>query len=257
MIKFFRKIRQRLLSENKFSKYLIYAVGEIVLVVIGILIALQINNWNLIQQDRKTEKQNLLALQEEFSKNKAKIQEIIQQNIQNISGAEKMIQSFSNTSKDTISEQTIAIYGSETFGAEINFEPETGVLTEIISSGQLKLIQNNELKHKLAGLQSKIDEIKQQEKEVLDYRILAIKQMINEGNMERVYADLGIRKAYVNTTFESTGIKSMLNSLPFLNKIVLYQSSSNVTSQAFYDPLNKEIDIILELIANRLNELEL
>ena len=46
MIKFFRKIRQRLLTENKFSKYLIYAIGEIILVVIGILIALQINNWN-------------------------------------------------------------------------------------------------------------------------------------------------------------------------------------------------------------------
>ncbi|WP_411896254.1 DUF6090 family protein [Winogradskyella sp. A2] len=46
MIKFFRKIRQKLLSENKFSKYLIYAIGEIVLVVIGILIALSINNWN-------------------------------------------------------------------------------------------------------------------------------------------------------------------------------------------------------------------
>ncbi len=46
MIKFFRKIRQKLLSENKFSKYLIYAIGEIILVVIGILIALQINNWN-------------------------------------------------------------------------------------------------------------------------------------------------------------------------------------------------------------------
>ena len=46
MIKFFRKIRQHLLAENKFSKYLIYAIGEIVLVVIGILIALQINNKN-------------------------------------------------------------------------------------------------------------------------------------------------------------------------------------------------------------------
>ena len=46
MIKFFKKIRQKLLSENKFSKYLIYAVGEIILVVIGILIALSINNWN-------------------------------------------------------------------------------------------------------------------------------------------------------------------------------------------------------------------
>jgi hypothetical protein len=46
MIKFFRKIRQKLLSENKFSKYFIYAIGEIVLVVVGILIALQINNAN-------------------------------------------------------------------------------------------------------------------------------------------------------------------------------------------------------------------
>ena len=46
MIKFFRKIRRKMLTENKFSKYLIYAIGEIVLVVIGILIALGINNWN-------------------------------------------------------------------------------------------------------------------------------------------------------------------------------------------------------------------
>ncbi len=46
MIKFFRRIRQNLLSENKTGKYLKYAIGEIFLVVIGILIALQINNWN-------------------------------------------------------------------------------------------------------------------------------------------------------------------------------------------------------------------
>ena len=50
MIKFFRKIRQRLLTENKFNKYLLYAIGEIVLVVIGIMIALQVNNCN---QSRK------------------------------------------------------------------------------------------------------------------------------------------------------------------------------------------------------------
>ena len=46
MIKFFRKVRQKLLKENRFNKYVLYAIGEIVLVVIGILIALQINNWN-------------------------------------------------------------------------------------------------------------------------------------------------------------------------------------------------------------------
>lgn len=59
MIKFFRKIRQKLLTENKFSKYLLYAIGEIVLVVIGILIALQINNWN---EERKTEKEEIRIL---------------------------------------------------------------------------------------------------------------------------------------------------------------------------------------------------
>ena len=52
MIKFFRKIRRKIIAENKFNKYLIYAVGEIVLVVIGILIALQINNWNVKQNQQ-------------------------------------------------------------------------------------------------------------------------------------------------------------------------------------------------------------
>ena len=56
MIKFFRKIRQKLLTENKFNKYLLYAIGEIVLVVIGILIALQINNYNEARKNREKEK---------------------------------------------------------------------------------------------------------------------------------------------------------------------------------------------------------
>ena len=59
MIKFFRKVRQKLLSENKFSKYLLYAIGEIILVVIGILIALQINIWNEQRKDR-IEEANIL-----------------------------------------------------------------------------------------------------------------------------------------------------------------------------------------------------
>ncbi|MGB6035012.1 MAG: DUF6090 family protein, partial [Cryomorphaceae bacterium] len=60
MIKFFRHIRQRMIKENRVSKYLLYAIGEIVLVVIGILIALQINNWN---ENRKLQNaQNLLLI---------------------------------------------------------------------------------------------------------------------------------------------------------------------------------------------------
>jgi hypothetical protein len=69
MIKFFRKIRQKLLTENKFSKYLLYAVGEILLVVIGILIALQINNWNEWRKDRVKEKEIMVNLAENFELN--------------------------------------------------------------------------------------------------------------------------------------------------------------------------------------------
>ena len=58
MIKFFRKIRHNLINEGKTTKYLKYAIGEIVLVVIGILIALQINNWN----EQRKQKLNYLNI---------------------------------------------------------------------------------------------------------------------------------------------------------------------------------------------------
>ncbi len=74
MIKFFRKIRYDLMERNKTGKYLKYAIGEIVLVVIGILIALSINNWN---QQRILEKQSqkvLLNLREEINESKTELE---------------------------------------------------------------------------------------------------------------------------------------------------------------------------------------
>jgi len=75
MIKFFRKIRQKLLSENKFSKYLIYAIGEIVLVVIGILIALSINNWNEENKESNKVKSLLVALKNDLAQDTLLINE--------------------------------------------------------------------------------------------------------------------------------------------------------------------------------------
>ena len=66
MINFFRKIRRNLLEEGKVSKYLKYAIGEIILVVVGILIALQINNWNEYRKSRKVELNYLKNIQEDI-----------------------------------------------------------------------------------------------------------------------------------------------------------------------------------------------
>ena len=69
MINFFKRIRQQLISENKTGKYFKYAIGEIVLVVIGILIALTINNWNEDRKRANAESQSLVELLAEFNKN--------------------------------------------------------------------------------------------------------------------------------------------------------------------------------------------
>jgi len=70
MIKFFRKIRQKLLQENKISGYLKYGIGEIFLVVIGILIALSINNWN---ENRKLDQQEKSYLNRLIQENKSDV----------------------------------------------------------------------------------------------------------------------------------------------------------------------------------------
>lgn len=70
MLKFFRKIRQQLIKKRQLSNYLLYAIGEILLVVIGILIALQINNWNEQRKEKREEWVALNDLKFEFEKNK-------------------------------------------------------------------------------------------------------------------------------------------------------------------------------------------
>ena len=75
MIKFFRKIRRELMEKNKISKYLMYTIGEIVLVVIGILIALSINNWNEERKDLRQEQLILKQLRSEYKSNLAQLEE--------------------------------------------------------------------------------------------------------------------------------------------------------------------------------------
>ena len=77
MIKFFRHIRQNLIMENKTVKYLKYAIGEIILVMIGILLALQVNNWNENQKEIRLETTIKSSMKEELNKNLQSIDKVI------------------------------------------------------------------------------------------------------------------------------------------------------------------------------------
>ena len=78
MPRIFNSIRQRLLKENRLTRYLVYAVGEILLVVIGILIALQINNWNGAQADRRMEHTLMVSMIEDLRTDTANLSFIIE-----------------------------------------------------------------------------------------------------------------------------------------------------------------------------------
>ena len=84
MIKIFRRIRRKLITEGNLKKYLIYAIGEILLVVIGILIALQINNWNENNKDRSTEKKLLTELNENLKTNSDRLKSDLQKEVRSI-----------------------------------------------------------------------------------------------------------------------------------------------------------------------------
>lgn len=96
MIKFFRKIRQKLLSENKFSKYLLYAIGEIILVVFGILIALQINNWNQNRSERQVEKRLLLELYNNLEYNEQRLNLDIKEEFKSIHSVKQVLKILEN-----------------------------------------------------------------------------------------------------------------------------------------------------------------
>lgn len=143
MIKFFRKIRQRLLTENKLSKYLIYAVGEIFLVVIGILIALGINNWNnQIKNDFQAQKV-LSALHSEFTKNKIQLTKVKSYHIRVRNACNNLldlIANFPNKYSESCMDSLLAEYGYF-----MSFDPYNSVLKAAISSGEIHIIKNDSL----------------------------------------------------------------------------------------------------------------
>jgi len=84
MIKFFRHIRQNLLSDGKTGKYLKYAIGEIILVVIGILIALGINNWNETKKETIATHNILLEIKEDLLQDKAQLEYSLDKHSKNL-----------------------------------------------------------------------------------------------------------------------------------------------------------------------------
>jgi hypothetical protein len=145
MIKFFRKTRQNLLMENKTRMYFKYAIGEIMLVVIGILIALQINNWNQNRINKQLESKYCKRLLEDIREDKIMLQTTLDYSNQVIAHAKNAIAVFEN-STDSNSDPVNNLI--DMYQASQLQDPNSAASTykELIASGQINLIQNDSLK---------------------------------------------------------------------------------------------------------------
>ena len=147
MIKFFRKIRQNLLSEGKNGNYLKYAIGEIVLVVIGILIALQINNWNQGRVNKKNENEYLTEIIKEIEANISLtnyyINDRLPLKIEGLTNAKNYCENKEQVQDTLAFLKKISMGGLMSTG--ISFL-STRDYDELLSTGNFQLITNDSLK---------------------------------------------------------------------------------------------------------------
>ena len=143
MIKFFRNIRKQLLGEGKNGKYFKYAIGEIILVVIGILIALQINNWNEQQKENKLEQEYYCRLLEDAQQDFEQVNELILASQNRLKAS---------------NEATRLLLGNKTtkvdFGKQLNlsyraiysvFTPNNSAFEDLKSGANLKIIKDKNI----------------------------------------------------------------------------------------------------------------
>ncbi|SDR02246.1 DUF6090 family protein [Flagellimonas zhangzhouensis] len=252
MIKFFRKIRQNLLSEGKTGKYLKYAIGEIILVVIGILIALQINNWNENRKNNLLEQQLLKALLTEFETNLTNLDRVINFNDSNIKNSVSLGKytgpSLSDFNEKELSELMVGI-----FKIEPRFTPSQGTVMEVINSGKLSVLSDAKLRNALSDWQSTLASVKRQEDYVVERRDLGHEFFLKEGNFRR-HLNI-INDPLLNakpSRFKNNDFKFLENE-EFESQLYLFIVASENLKQSFYLPLRFKIVDIIKTIESQIN----
>ena len=233
MIKFFRKIRQQLLTENKLSKYLFYAIGEIVLVVMGILIAVSVNNWNETQKDKTIEQKVLNTLNSDFTSNITQLQGNIDETEEMVGNIKKLFQLFRKTQTELSLLPKDSIRTG--IGGYATFNPSDGALTSLLLSGGLNIITNDSLKNKLTNWPNIVNDAKEDE-DIL---------------VEKITKDLAKQKlkyqSYINNP------KFKLNKLEMFDDLIIQNTLVEIRRGAgyqiyLYKELQNEIEEILNLI---------
>ncbi|MFD2099648.1 DUF6090 family protein [Flagellimonas iocasae] len=252
MLKFFRKIRQNLLSEGKTGKYLKYAIGEIILVVIGILIALQINNWNENRKNNLLEQQLLKALLIEFETNLVNLDQVIKFNDSNIKSSVSLGR-YTGPSLPDFNEKELSELMVGIFKIEPRFTPSQGTVMEIINSGKLSVLSDAKLRKALSDWQSTLESVKRQEDYVVERRDLGHEFFLKEGNFRRHLNIINDPLLDAKPSrFKDNDFKFLENE-EFESQLYLFIVASEHLKRSFYLPLRSKIADIIKSIESQID----
>lgn len=253
MIKFFRKIRQNLLSEGKTGKYLKYAIGEIVLVVIGILIALQINNWNELRKTNINQEKYLKLLEVESLNNLKEVNRY-KDLVTDMHSSQLTVLNLIDSSHDTLSESYLSKNFINIIGNTYSFDYENSTLSELKNSGELKNVSNDSLRKYLTALEPLVVKTKQAEQEVENSFIevteflktrISYRKLLIESETETYF---GIAKS----------TKSRKSNMPILeneeleNRLLTYTLSTGNLIENHYPKLENHLKKIIDIIEKEL-----
>ncbi|EPR74171.1 hypothetical protein ADIWIN_0748 [Winogradskyella psychrotolerans RS-3] len=240
-----------MITESRTSKYLLYGIGEIILVVIGILIALQINNWNEHSKQNQIEHQYLMALKEEFNHNTLKLKQVIATNKANADNALK-ISDLMGPETPEITEKEFSKLAMNMTNWEVMYHPNQAVLDEIISSGKLSIFSNATLKFALSSSKGILSRVKFQEEEHSVVRMQVIELMNAKGNAKRMIIDAQGDTFDIKPSKFELGNLQLLQSQELENELMDFILTARYLNQNYYSELKKEIENILELIDKEL-----
>ena len=235
------------MEQNKTGKYLKYAIGEIILVVIGILIALQINNWNEHRKTRATEIIFLKNIETDLKLNLVSLDAFVISRQEAIKSSKLVINYFNNP--NSINLNTFNLHSINVM-VWFPFQQNDNTYQELVNSGQLSIISNKDIKDQMQNMQSSFKTIAFVENEMQqDFESYLYDPFFSIADVDLAMKNLDAQTEQRSDIPEINAeqVKTLLQNIKFKNGFALVAYNSELLISE-YTNMKETTDKLIELI---------
>jgi hypothetical protein len=247
MLFIFRKLRRSFFQPGKLKTYIAYAFGEIVLIVVGILIALQISDWNEARKNRATEIEILSNLRKDFVSNQEDIDRLIENVSEDVDELEELSRLLHLDPKSIDEAMFDGLIDSLMFSPE--YSPADGVINSVVHSSNLSLVSDQELKYHLSQWPSKFGDYARIERVRYEFLHSAARPYFYEHYPSKNYRSTLTNPISIGRSRHSGNLEFILSDLKFENILVEGTGMSRA-----YLRITKDLREYQALLLNMLDE---